>query len=112
MGFDEAHKRKVEQYIVDVIATALDKNELKEDELPKIGNFVLSKIDNIKTHKQLLEFLNELSQNWKIFSNIEEIEKGEEKEFKEETVEKGIIEMAKKGKIDEALKLAKTVDSS
>ena len=103
------HKKKIYNDIVEVIITALEKNELSSSEIPKIANFVLVQIDAVNNHEDLITFLKNLSNKWPIFENIEEIEKGEVKDQKEEEVAEGVLQMAKSGNVEEAINLAKTM---
>lgn len=109
MEFSEEHKNKIEKMVVEEMISSLEKNELKEEELSAIAEFILGKIDNIKTQEELIVFLGELSSKWLIFKNIEELEKGEVKEQQEKIVAKDVLQLAKDGKIEDAIDLAKTV---
>lgn len=109
MDFTESHKKEIEKQIVEAIITSLDKDNLKTTELPNIANFVLERIDNIKTHNELILFLGELARIWPVFVNLTAIEKGEVKEIKEDEVAQSVLTLAKSGKIDEAINLAKTM---
>ena len=109
MDVDLEHKKKIYNDIVEVIITALEKNELSSSEIPKIANFVLVQIDAVNNHEDLITFLKNLSNKWPIFENIEEIEKGEVKDQKEEEVAEGVLQMAKSGNVEEAINLAKTM---
>lgn len=109
MDFSPDHKKEIETNIVQAIITALEGNGLSKDELPKIADFVLERIDSVKNHDGMVAFLDELSSTWPIFINIASIEKGEVKEKVEDEVTEGVLTLAKSGKIDEAIDLAKTM---
>lgn len=98
---------KIQVDILEDIASGLEQGILKEEELPSIADFVLSKIDNIKNHYELDTFLTGLSSKWPIFSNINKIQQGEVREAEDKEETQGILTLLKHGKIEQALNLAK-----
>lgn len=109
MDFTAQHKREIEGKIIDVITHSLEQGKLAEDDLPKIADFVLGRVDALKDHEELVAFFYELSKKWPIFDNLEDLERGEVKEVIEDKVEEQVLTLAKNGKIEEAIKLAKSL---
>ncbi len=109
MDFDAQHKKKIEDEIAEAIIDALEDKKISEGDATQISDFVLRKIDLIKTHEELTSFLTELSQNWPVFESLGKIEQGEEQEVKEGAVAADVAELANEGKIEDAINLAKTV---
>lgn len=107
--FTDENRKDLEERIVEMMLAGLDKDEISEEDLPDISDYVLSKIDYVQNHEQLMNFLRELSSKWKVFSPILVIESGEAREKKENAVGQEVLNLAKSGKIEEALNLAKTV---
>lgn len=107
MDITQDHKNEIEKKIVETIALSLENNTLQQNELSDIASFVLDRMDQVKNHEELILFLSELSSKWPIFGQIEAIEKGEVKEQKEEQAFQNVLDLAKSGKIDEAVNLAK-----
>lgn len=107
MDIDQKYKAGIENMIVDVMINSLERGQLKKEDLPEISEFVLKKIDPIKNHIDMSSFLSELSKKWSIFKNIEMIQKGEIKAKVEEEILEGVLTLAKNGKIEDALQLAK-----
>lgn len=103
------YKEEVEKNIVEVVIAELKGNNLEQSELPLIADFVLEKIDKIEKQDELLNFLQELSSRWPIFSKIEALEKGKVKDSEEDQVTRNVLNLAKTGKIEEAIDLAKTM---
>ncbi len=104
-------KKQIEQAekdIVECVVLSLENGNIKEEDLPEIGQFVLDKIDLLKTHEELSAFLMELSSKWPIFLNIAKIEKGELQERAESETADSVLTLLKHGKIDDALSLAKS----
>lgn len=109
MDFSAEEKTEIERKIVDTIVLALENGNLSQEELPDVADFVLEKIKLVKTKEELINFLTELATNWQIFANIKDITEGEVKERKEDKAYGDVLNLAKGGNIEEALKLAKTV---
>lgn len=109
MEVTEEHKKQIERKIAEVMITALEDGKVGEADLPTIATFVLEKIDKAQNHDELIKSLDELSAKWPVFENLEQIERGEVSEASEDTVEKGVLKLAKSGQVEEAINLAKTV---
>ena len=109
MDVTAQHKTEIERKILKEIINALENEKLTEAELPDIADFVITHIDPVQNHEQMIKFLDELSAKWPFFDNIEQLERGEVTEAKEDQVEQKVLEMAKSGRVDEAINLAKTV---
>jgi len=109
MEVTDEHRTEIERKILKAIINALENNQVTEEDLPNIADFVLARIDDCKNHDQLIKFLDELSQKWPFFEGLEQIERGEVTEAKEDQVEQEVLNLAKSGKVTEAINLAKTV---
>ncbi len=103
------HIEKVDRRLLESLITAIEADKINDEELPVLANFVLEKIDSTKNHEQLIKGLEELSAKWPIFDNIEELERGEVQEAKEDKVEQDVLNLAKNGRVEEAISLAKTM---
>ncbi|MDO8461161.1 MAG: hypothetical protein Q7S38_01820 [bacterium] len=112
MEVTQEHKNDLEKKIVESVILALENNTISKEEMPIIAEFVLGKIDVIKTHEELVLFVNELALKWPIFSNIDQIEKGEVQEKKESETAESVLNLAKSGQIEDAVNLAKTMTQS
>lgn len=109
MDFTQEQKNKIEGEIVDVIISKMENNNLTEEDASLIADFVLSKIDAIKSNDETMLFLKELSTKWPFFENIAIIEGGEIKDKKEDVVAQEVLKLTKNGKINDAISLAKTM---
>lgn len=109
MDFNDSHKKEIETRIVEIISSGLEKGDLKEEESKEIADFVLGRIDLIKNRTELEAFLSQLSSKWQVFKVLESLEKGETRKRVENEVAEGVLTLAKNGKINEALNLAKTM---
>lgn len=109
MQLTSERKDEILQKIVDRILTGLENGNLTEEELKPIADFVLGRIDEFQTEDELIPFLLELAQKWSVFSNIHIQEKGEIIANKETQASQDVLDLAKSGKLDEALNLAKRV---
>lgn len=101
------HLERVQVDLLEEMARAIEKGFLREEELPKIGEFVSSKIDNINNRYELDVFLTDLSSKWPIFKNIDKIHEGKTRRLEDKEEEESIVTLIKHGKIGKALRLAK-----
>lgn len=112
MDFTQEHKNEIERKIVEAIIAGLENKSLLESQLSEIADFVLQRIDAVKNQDELLAFLADLSSKWSIFNNVKLTEEGEVKAEAENEVAKGVLDLAKSGKIDDAIDLAKTMTNT
>ena len=77
----EERKEQIERKILDVIIDGLEKNLLKESELPIIAEFVLKKMDVITSEPELLLFFSVMEKKWQIFHDVENFEPVQTKEL-------------------------------
>src|SRR3989338_546535 len=103
------HKIEIERKILKEIINALENDKVTEAGLPDIADFVITHIDTVQNHEQMIKFLDELSQKWPFFEGLEQIERGEVTEAHEDKIEQDVLNLAKSGKVTEAISLAKTV---
>ena len=109
MDVTTQHKTEIERKILKEIINALENEKITEAELPVIADFVIGHIDPVQNHDQMIKFLDELSAKWPFFESLEQLERGEVTEAKEDKVEQEVLNLAKSGKVTEAINLAKTV---
>lgn len=103
------HRNEILERIVDRTIIELEQKNIEVSDLPKIGDFVLSNISEVKDHSQLLVHLEELVQQWPGFVSILNMEKAEIEQSKEDGVAEKVLRLSKEGKIEEALALARTI---
>jgi len=112
MDVTPEHKNEIEKKIVEAIVAGLENKNLLESQLSEIADFVLQRMDAVKNQDELLAFLADLSSKWPVFNNIKLTEEGEAKNEAEKDVAKGVLDLAKNGKIDDAIGLAKTMTNT
>ncbi|OGH12388.1 MAG: hypothetical protein A2857_01485 [Candidatus Levybacteria bacterium RIFCSPHIGHO2_01_FULL_36_15] len=108
MQLSGEHRTEVEKAIVELIAASIENGSLGESDLPVIADFVLTKIDVLQTQEELVSFLSELSLKWPVFSNVQTLEQGKITQKAEDQALNSALDLAKEGKIDEAVDLART----
>lgn len=106
---DQSYRDSIERSIVEIVISSLEQGVLPESELPLIADFILESLDAITTQTQLVSFLENLTRRWNIFSQLELSEKGKYIQAADKEVADGVLLLAKSGKIDEALRLAKGI---
>ena len=109
MDLDSNHKEELIKRLTRNLLDAMEKNEIGEDDLPAVADFILEKVDKAQNHAELIALLDELSAKWTFFDNIEQLERGEVKESAENNAEKDVLSLVKGGKVEEAIKLSKSV---
>lgn len=103
------HKEDVQYDVIKIIASALQSGKLSAGEAGEIAAFILERIDDVKTHEQMAEYITELSSKWPMFSNIASVERAEVRKIVEEEVTRGVLTLLEHGKVDHALALVKTM---
>lgn len=104
--FDEAYKDKIGMHLTERMLKAVEEGELTETEMGVISGYILDNMDNIRTHADLMVFLQGLSQRFRVFKQLFKVEKGIDKESKEDDKAQAIASLIKENKIDEALTAA------
>ncbi len=108
MPLTKEREDQITRAILEAIATGLENGTIHNADSATIADFWEGKVDSIKTEEDLLSFLLELSQKWPVFANLYTVEKGKKSEANEQQVTQDVVALANKGKIDEAVDLAKT----
>lgn len=106
------HRYQVEQQIVDATLNEFEKGNFTEDQMREIADFTVSAMKNVQSVQDIYNFLQLLSSRWPIFQNLVTIEGGVMKEASDKQVYSGVLDLAKHGNIEEAVKLAKTATNS
>lgn len=112
MQLSQERRDEVLKEIADLIIVGLKDGSILENDLFPIADFTLQKIDTLATEEQMVIFLSELAQKWPVFSKIHTYEKGKVLEQTENIAAQNVMDLAKEGKIDEAVDLAKSATSS
>ncbi len=108
MDINQEHRQKIKRSVIEAMIDALEKENLTESDIPEIGKFVLDRIENINTHDELVKFVGELATKWPIFKHIESAEKVVADRQEEVKVADQVEDLVSRGKIEEALGLAKS----
>lgn len=112
MELSQEHKLKVEQRIMETIMNALDKDEITTDDYNAMSEFILGKIEGIKTHHDLVIFLREISEKWKIFTFVLTLENGEVKKIEENKAVEKVEQLTQVGDVNQALEEARKAISN
>ena len=92
---------------MELIADALEQDMIPSKEVPSLSSFIVKEMEKVNTHEELINFLRVLSSKWSVFSYLLVVESGEVQEKKDEEVAEAASELAKEGKIDEALNIVR-----
>lgn len=103
------HKQNIDKKIVDKALTEFGNGNITEDDLKEIADFTVEGLKSINNKADLKNFLDSLSDRWTIFKIIATIEEMSNKDKLENEVYSGVLELAKNGQTEEAIRLAKSV---
>ena len=103
---DENVKKLIEQHVVERMISALDRDEIKDTDVPDIADFVLKGVDSITSEEEKMAFLRELASKWRIFTGLLVTQSGEVREKVEDEVAGGVLALAQHGKIEEVLNIS------
>lgn len=109
MNLSDEHREKVNGNIIIAAANALKEGKITQAELMLISSSLLKTYQLIKTHDQLVVYLQELASYWDIFENIYVLEKGEGSEQKEQNTIQEMQTLIKSDQADEAVKKGEEV---
>lgn len=108
----QQHKEQIEKQIVDTGIDRYGDGTISKEELGLIADFAVVGMNMIKTQGDLSNFLTSLVSRWPIFQNIATIEEAHVKEAADSQVYSGALALAKDGKIENAIRLAKTATAN
>lgn len=105
-------KTEIERAIVEELLQQVDAKTITLEESMPIVNYCLEKIKPLTTKEEITAFLTALSAEWPMFNKLLIIENAKEKEANKDEVVDEIVSLAKDGKLDEALSVAKTATNN
>ncbi len=102
-------KREIERKIVKAIIKGLDENLISVGDLPSLSTYLLENIVNVTDQDTLMAFLRDISAKWQIFTGllVEENIPFENSQEERNKVIENISNLAKEGKVEEAIGVAK-----
>jgi uncharacterized protein YdaT len=109
MQLSQEKKDKLEREIIEIIANCLEKDLIKETDVPPIVTFYGEKIDNAQSEEDLQAFISEFVQKWPVFNALKIPADQNATEKNEQQITQNVVNLAKEGKLEEAVDLAKTV---
>lgn len=74
MEFTDEHKKNLEMRFIGTIISGLEQGQLQVGELHELAEAILTRIDHIKNHEELVTFLRDLTHHWPVFQPILESE--------------------------------------
>lgn len=111
MQLSQERKDQVFRAIAELNITLFENRSFSEENFAPVADFILGKIDIIQTEEELLSFLSELVEKWPVFEPILNQEKNKNTVSNTAQVTQNIVDLAKEGKIDEAIDMAKQATS-
>jgi hypothetical protein len=105
----QEHKRQIEKQIVDKALSEYGEGKITREQLKQIADYTVDAMSKIQNHAHVISFLNALSTHWTFFQGLAMVEEGEQRDLEETEVHSGVLTLAQNGKIDDAIKLAKSM---
>lgn len=107
MALTRGDKELVAKHLVDTVLNAIQKGELQTEDMPRIADIFLKRIDTITTREEVAALLKEMATTWPVLSSLSAIEEGKMKEEQEVVVAETVETLVKNGQLNEALDAAK-----
>jgi hypothetical protein len=112
MDKQQTYQEKLEEAIVNMLIDALEKKEIDEDTMSTVSAYVLDHVSSVTDNKSAIIFLEDLVSQWKMFEQLLTIEKAQLQEQVEDEVADGVLLLLQHGKLESAIKLAKSVTNT
>ena len=108
----QTYQEKLEEQIVNMLIDALEKKEITEETMSVISGYVLDHVTTVIDNKSAILFLEALVEQWKMFEPLLIMEKSVVQKQIEDEVADGVLLLLQHGKLDSAIKLAKSATSN
>lgn len=108
----QTYQEKLEEEIVNLLIDALEKEEITEETMSIISGYVLDHVTSVTDNKSAIAFLEVLTEKWKMFEPLLTLEKSILQEQVEDEVADGVLLLLEHGKLDSAIKLAKSATTT
>jgi hypothetical protein len=109
MDQPQTYQEKMEEAIVNMLIDALEKKEITEEVMSTISAYVLDNVSSVLDNRTAILFLESLTEQWEMFEPILTIERSMLQEQIEDEVADGVLVLLQHGKLESAIKLAKSV---
>ena len=112
MRISPEYREDVERRILQIMATALESNTLTEADAPLIAKYIIENLDHVEDHQELVRFLDGLSSQWPIFTEVGNIEMAKGIEQNKAAVTHQMEDLVHQGNIQGALDTAQILKSN
>ena len=109
MQISQERKDELDRAIASLIADLIEKETLQEYELGKIVDFYGARIDASQTEEDIQNFIFDFVEKWPVFAALKTTEHNNNVQKTEEEITQDVLSLAKEGRLEEAVGLAKTV---
>lgn len=103
-----SYKLSVEKALALKIIDIYESGGMNQDDITKTAQYLNSEIEKINNKTDFRAFLDSVAARWPLLSEIALSEKEDSSEEKDSELYSGVLALAQNGKIDKALKLAKS----
>lgn len=106
MQLSDEEKNMLGESITQILANALQSDQITSDDAAQIADIVLSRIDTFQTQLDVEEFLKSLTERWPIFSSFLMQQTAEVVERERQQGLENVSALLKESKIEEALNIS------
>lgn len=100
------YRERIGESLARRLADAIGQEIVSLEEAAEISNTILTRIDTLKNHHDLISFIEELAQKWPLFGPLLVTEQAQKIEESEETAVNQISDLLKENRLDEAIDTA------
>jgi len=104
-------KRDLDKKIINAALSEMEAGKVSEEELSNLAGFVIDYLHPAKNQIEIGNLLTRATSKWPFLEGIILAEQSELKNAVEDEVFDGVLTLAKHGKVEEAIKLAKSATS-
>lgn len=101
-------KNNAAKEVLDTLISLLERKSITDDEAKEIAKVTVEFLNNAQSEINIPQLYKILSEKWPVFKNLQINSWGKIDKKEESEVIMGVIQLIRNGKIDDALKLAKT----
>lgn len=112
MAQPQTYQEKLEEKIVNLLIDALEAEKITEETMSTISGYVLDNVTGVTDNKSAITFLEDLTKQWDMFKPLLTLEKSILQEQIEDEVADGVLLLLEHGKLDSAIKLAKSATAT
>lgn len=109
MALSTEQVNAIYKHILETILVGLDSKQLEDYQTSEIAEFILGKVEKLQTEQEAVSLYEQIAELWPFMDMLLEKSQIENLEKVEDEVSEGAVTLLKHGKVEDALRLVKTV---